>query len=104
MFLLRICNGSLADPLQHDGLMAAVGLTSGFPFEYFGFALATTTLDPNGTPGTAISADIRNTPVPEPATMILLGSGLLAAFRTRRRTASACTGGTTAVVPVRSGK
>lgn len=73
---------------KHDGLMAAVGLPSGFPFEYFGFSLATSNLNPNGTPGSAISTDIRNTPVPEPATMILLGSGLLAAFRARRRTAA----------------
>ena len=32
-----------------------------------------------------ISTDLRNIAVPEPATMMVLGTGLLAAFRGRRR-------------------
>jgi hypothetical protein len=67
-------------------LLAALGLPANTPFELFGFSLSTGTIIGNGS-SPARSTDIRNTAVPEPATMMLLGTGLLAAFRGRRRQA-----------------
>jgi hypothetical protein len=67
-------------------LLAAIGLPATTPFEFFGFSLATNALGPDHG-SSAISTDIINTQVPEPTSLLLLGTGLLALFRTRRRTA-----------------
>lgn len=71
---------------KNADLLAAIGLAPNTPFELFGFALQS---GPLGlTPQKSISTDIRNSemaPIPEPATMMLLGTGLLAAFRARRK-------------------
>jgi hypothetical protein len=68
-------------------LLAAIGLSPTTPFVLDSFALLTSSLVVNGPPASSISTDVRNTAVPEPATMMLLGTGLLAAFKARRRQA-----------------
>jgi len=85
-------NNGLTDAMGEDqkntDLLNAIGFPTNLPWQFYGFAVTTqNNLNPNGTPGSVISTDIRNTAVPEPATMMLLGTGLLAAFKARRRQA-----------------
>jgi hypothetical protein len=70
---------------KHPALLEAIGLSAETPFELFGFSLLTGSLTVGGPGRESISHDLRNTAVPEPATMMLLGTGLLAAFRARRK-------------------
>jgi hypothetical protein len=79
--------GAFGNDTKNAELLAALGLPADIPWQFFGFSMATEGLTPGGLPVTAISTDLRNTAVPEPATMMLLGTGLLAAFRARRRQA-----------------
>jgi len=78
---------AMGEDMKNTTLLNAIGWPSDLPWEFFGVSITTAGLNPDGTPGSVISTDIRNTAVPEPATMMLLGTGLLAAFRARRRQA-----------------
>jgi PEP-CTERM motif len=86
------------DPLTHtvNGLGSAVGwamesplatllgLSTDLQYTFLGWSMTTDPLSV-GTPGTAISTDMRVTAVPEPGSIVLLGSGLLFAGRSVRR-------------------
>jgi hypothetical protein len=87
-----------SDPLTHtvNGLGNAVGwavdsplstflgLSTDLQYTFLGWSMTTDPLSV-GTPGTALSTDIRNTAVPEPGSIVLLGSGLLYAAGSFRR-------------------
>src|SRR5689334_23625390 len=64
---------AMGTDIKNTSLLNAIGVGSEVPWQFFGVSMTTSTLTPDGTPGTVISTDLRNTAVPEPATMMLLG-------------------------------
>jgi hypothetical protein len=69
---------------KNPDLLMAIGLSPDTPFRFFGFTIATSS------GGEVFSADIANTAVPEPSTLLLLGSGLMTlGFVARQKRAQA---------------
>jgi hypothetical protein len=77
--------GSALGWATDTSLASLLGLSTDLQYTFLGWS---TTTDPlaDGTSGAPLSNDIRNTAVPEPGSIFLLGSGLLyAASSVRRR-------------------
>lgn len=70
--------------IKNADLLAAMGLPANTPFEFGGSIITNGPFSPTVS-AQSISSDILNTAVPEPATMVLIGTGLLAALGARRR-------------------
>jgi hypothetical protein len=65
-------------------LSTFLGLSTDLQYTFLGWSMTTDPLAV-GTAGTALSTDIHNTAVPEPGSIVLLGSGLLYAAGSFRR-------------------
>jgi len=76
--------GSAGNWATDTSLATLLGLGTDLRYTFLGWS---TTTDPLavGTPGTPLTNDLRNTAVPEPGSIFLLGSGLLCAAGSVRR-------------------
>lgn len=71
---------------KNGQLLEAIGIEGNMPWQLTGSVQTGAPFGQGiGNSRPSVSTDIANTAVPEPATMMLLGTGLLAAFRARRK-------------------
>jgi hypothetical protein len=67
--------------VKNSDLLETLGISTEWPWGFFGWSLVAENpeMPTNGEPstGVAISTDIRNTQVPEPTSLLLLGTGLI---------------------------
>jgi hypothetical protein len=68
---------------KNSALLAWLGLSTGTPFSMDGWTMAAATQNPNVF--TTFSTDLSNTAVPEPGSMLLLGTGLFGLAGAARR-------------------
>ena len=64
--------------VKDRNLLTALGINPDTHFDFYGFSIGVNPPPANSGPATVKSTDIINTAVPEPGTLLLLGSGLIA--------------------------
>ena len=65
---------------KNAALLAALGLSADTKFSFFGFSLTGEAIPGAANTFAAISTDMKNTEVPEPSSLILLGCGLIGLY------------------------